>query len=185
MNEDSYLVDTEVYVLDTTALISGLDPNVINKTLWTVREVVDEIKDSRNTLRTEMAIETGTMKIGKPSVTATTKVRQTAERTGDIVALSETDIKVLSLAVDLREAGHDVVILSDDYSVQNVASRLKFKCKAYATAGIRYEIKWELYCPSCFHTIEMSPKGKDMFCSICGTKMKRRPYDKRKLKEKT
>jgi UPF0271 protein len=173
-----------VYVIDTTALIGGLDPNIINKTLWTVRAVIDEIKDASNKFRAEMALETGTIKIGTPSVIATTQVRQVAEKTGDIVALSETDIKVLALAVDLRKAGHDVIILSDDYSVQNVASQLNLKCKAYATIGIRFEITWELYCPSCFNTVEMHrPKGDAIFCSICGTKMKRRPITKENLKK--
>ncbi len=176
---------SEVFILDATALISGLDPNVINRTLWTVAEVIDEIKDSRNKLRIEMAIENKTIKIGRPSATAIDKIKQTAEKSGDIIVLSDTDIKVLSLALDLKEAGHEVVILTDDYSVQNVASRLKIESKAYTTAGIRYEINWELYCPSCFHSIEMrNTKRKQIFCEICGTKMKRRPYDKRKFKER-
>ncbi len=173
---------TEVFILDATALISGLDPNIIDRTLWTVAEVIDEIKDPRNKLRIEMAIESKTIKIGRPSATAIEKIKKTAEKSGDIVVLSETDIKILSLALDQKEAGHKVVILTDDYSVQNVASRLRIESKAYTTAGIRYEIKWELYCPSCFHSIEMrNIKRKEIFCEICGTKMKRRPYDKQKI----
>ncbi len=178
---------SEVFILDATALISGLDPNIIDRTLWTVAEVIDEIKDPRNKLRIEMAIENKTIKIGRPSATAIDKIQQAAEKSGDIVVLSDTDIKVLSLALDLKEEGHEAVILTDDYSVQNVASRLKIDTKAYTTAGIRYEIKWELYCPSCFHSIEMrNTKRKQLFCEICGTKMKRRPYDKRirKFKER-
>lgn len=175
----------EVFILDATALISGLDPNIIDRTLWTVAEVIEEIKDPRNKLRIEIAIENKTIKIGRPSIKVIEEVQQAAERTGDVIALSDTDIKVLSLALDLKEAGHEVVILTDDYSVQNVASRLKIDTKAYTTAGIRYEIKWEIYCPSCFHSIEMpNTKRKQIFCEICGTKMKRRPYDKRKFKER-
>jgi UPF0271 protein len=132
-----------------------------------------------------MAIENKTLTIDRPSVKAIEEVQQAAERTGDVIALSDTDIKVLSLALDLKEAGHEVVILTDDYSVQNVASQLKIESKAYTTAGIRFEIKWELYCPSCFHSIEMrNTKRKQIICEICGTKMKRRPYDKRKFKER-
>jgi UPF0271 protein len=174
----------EVFILDATALISGLDPNIIDRTLLTVAEVIDEIKDPRNKLRIEMAIENKTLTIDRPSVKAIEEVQQAAERTGDVIALSDTDIKVLSLALDLKEAGHEVVILTDDYSVQNVASQLKIESKAYTTAGIRFEIKWELYCPSCFHSIEMrNTKRKQIVCEICGTKMKRRPYD-RKFKER-
>ena len=177
----------EVLILDATALISGLDPNIIDRNIWTVVEVIEEIKDPRNKLRIEMAIENKTIKIGSPSIKAIEEVQQAAERTGDVIALSDTDIKVLSLALDLKEARHEAVILTDDYSVQNVASQLKIESKAYTTAGIRYEIKWELYCPSCFHSIEMrNTKGKQIICEICGTKMKRRPYDKRirKFKER-
>jgi UPF0271 protein len=174
----------EVFILDATALISGLDPNIIDRTLLTVAEVIDEIKDPRNKLRIEMAIENKTLTIDRPSVKAIEEVQQAAERTGDVIALSDTDIKVLSLALDLKEAGHEIVILTDDYSVQNVASQLKIESKAYTTAGIRFEIKWELYCPSCFHSIEMrNTKRKQIVCEICGTKMKRRPYD-RKFKER-
>jgi UPF0271 protein len=175
---------SEIFILDATALISGLDPNVIDRTLWTVAEVIDEIKDSQSKFRIEMAIENKMIKIGQPSATTITKIQTTAEKSGDIVVLSDTDIKVLSLALELKEAGHEVVILTDDYSIQNVASRLKIESKAYTTAGIRYEIKWELYCPSCFHSIEMrNTKRKQVFCEICGSKMKRRPYD-RKFKER-
>ena len=176
---------SEIFILDATALISGLDPNVINRTLWTIAEVIDEIKDSRSKLRIEMAIENKTIKIGRPSAIAINKIQQAAEKSGDIVVLSDTDIKILSLALDFKDKGHEVAILTDDYSVQNVASRLKIESKAYTTAGIRYEIRWELYCPSCFHSIEMpNTKRKQIFCEICGTKMKRRPYDKRKFKER-
>jgi UPF0271 protein len=175
---------SEIFILDATALISGLDPNVINRNLWTVTEVIDEIKDSRNRLRIEMAIENKTIKIGRPSLTAIDKIHQTAEKSGDIVALSDTDIKILALALELKDQGHEIVILTDDYSVQNVASRLKIESKAYTTAGIRYEIRWELYCPSCFHELPwINTKRKQIFCEICGTKMKRRPYNKRKFKE--
>ncbi len=178
---------SEIFILDATALISGLDPNIIDRALWTVAEVIDEIKDSQSKLRIEMAIENKTIKIGRPSAIAIDKIQQVAEKSGDIVVLSDTDIKILSLALELKDEGHEVVILTDDYSVQNVASRLKIESKAYSTAGIRYEIKWELYCPSCFQSIEMyNTKGKQTFCEICGTKMKRRPYDKRirKFKER-
>ena len=142
---------SEIFILDATALISGLDPNIINRTLWTIAEVIDEVKDSRNKLRIEMAIENKTIKIGSPSATTIDRIQQAAEKSGDIVALSDTDVKILALALELKNQGHIVVILTDDYSVQNVASRLKIESKAYTTAGIRYEIKWELYCPSCFH----------------------------------
>ncbi|MFX1465203.1 MAG: NOB1 family endonuclease [Promethearchaeota archaeon] len=176
---------SEIFILDATALISGLDPNIINRTLWTVAEVIDEIKDSRNKFRIEMAIENKMIKIGSPSATMINKIKQAAEKSGDIVVLSDTDIKILALAYELKDKGHEVVILTDDYSVQNVASQLKIESKAYTTAGIRYEIKWELYCPSCFHSIEMRyTKRKQIFCEICGTKMKRRPYDKQKFKER-
>jgi UPF0271 protein len=175
---------SEKFILDATALISGLDPNIINRTLWTVAEVIDEVKDSRNKLRIEMAIENKTINIGRPSATTIEKIQQAAKKSGDIVVLSDTDLKILALALELKNQGHIIIILTDDYSVQNVASLLNIESKAYTTAGIRYEIKWELYCPSCFHSIEMrNTKRKQIFCEICGTRMKRRPADKRKFKE--
>jgi len=108
------------------------------------------------------------------------KVKQQAKKVGDYRYLSEADIQVLALALQLKTSGKDSIIVTDDYSMQNVANRLKIGFASLATFGIKFQFKWILYCPACHK--KYPPDYKPKTCKICGTELKRKLIGKRHIK---
>ena len=89
-------------------------------------------------------------------------VRETSAVTGDDGRLSETDTELLALALQLKAE-----IISDDYSVQNVATILQISFKT-ALQGIRKVIHWTYRCRGCGRYYEkMEPD-----CPICGSEVR-------------
>ena len=107
-------------------------------------------------------------------------VTQQSKKTGDFKYLSQADIEVLALALQLKAAHKKPTIVTDDYSIQNVASKLKIEFSPLATFGIKYRFKWILYCPACRKKYPSDYKPKK--CEICGTLLKRKPLSKKPVK---
>ncbi len=168
-------------VLDTSALIMGYETAEVEAEHYTVPSVRMEIqRDDIRKLRLDSAIDAGRITVKSPDP----KYRAEAERIigelGETDALSEADAELLALGAQLKGEGWETTVVSDDYSVQNVASELGLGFKGLATQGIKRQFKWETYCPGCRRTFE-EPQ-EDGVCPICGTELKRRPSRKRPLR---
>jgi UPF0271 protein len=159
----------KVFILDTGAFISGL--SLEKGTFYTIQEVLEELKDDRARIRAEVGLEEGRLKIDPPSDTE--EVEETARETGDIACLSETDIKVLSLGLQLKNRGLDPVIVTNDYPMQNVAARLNLGFISAAEKGIERALTWRKVCKGCDKVYPASFKGD---CILCGSAVKRRIY---------
>jgi len=162
-------------VLDTSALIAGLLQSGIDLKMYTTPSVIDEARGRgySSFLRKEAqnARDLAVME-ATPDIIGSVKVR--IKELGEEARLSETDISVISLALFLKKQGSlDVTIMSDDYSLQNVASSLGLVTKSSNTQGIAKQFEWSYYCPACFKSYDRPPK--DMLCGLCGTKLKRKP----------
>ena len=95
---------------------------------------------------------------------------------GDLRFLSEADIQVLALALELKDKDCNPHIVTDDYSIQNVANKLGIQFAPLITFGIRYRFSWTLYCPACFRKYAADHRSKR--CEVCGTELKRKPTGK-------
>jgi UPF0271 protein len=168
-------------VLDTSAFIAGYEPAGDNVELYTVPEVLEELRDPMARLRAQAALDSGKLRAKNPEKRFTEEVVRAAEETGDLTSLSSTDVSVLSLALQLKESKGDLTLVSEDYSVQNVADRLGVKHISLATAGISRRIVWETYCPGCRRTYENLAPGED--CPVCGTKLKKKPLRKSQVEK--
>lgn len=91
------------------------------------------------------------------------RVDEVAKRTGDAGRLSPMDRSVLALALDVNGT-----ILSDDYSIQNVARVLGLEFRPVGTTGIKKVAKWNYRCNGCGKWY----KEKYPECPICGSTMK-------------
>jgi UPF0271 protein len=60
--------------------------------------------------------------------------------------------------------------------MQNVASQMKIEFIPLATRGIRRVFKWIRYCPACYKKYLSNFNSTN--CSVCGTKLKRKPKKK-------
>ena len=161
-------------VLDTSAFLAGFDPFSVSEDQATVPKVEEEIKGNSMTwVRFKTAVENGRVKIRSPSENFWNRVKASANRVGDLFFLSETDLQILALALEIKAEGCRPQIVTDDYSIQNVATQLGIEFMSLATFGIRRLLEWVRYCPACHR--EYPANYKSTKCAICGTALKRKP----------
>lgn len=163
-----------VIVLDTSAFVAGLDPFSMSEDEYTVPSVKCEIpEDSVLDFRFKTAEENGKIKVETPSASSLEEARKSASAVGDTYFLSETDLQLLALAIDLKNRGCSPLIATDDYSIQNVAKQLSIEFAPLTTFGIRRRLEWLRYCPACHKTYPTDYRSSQ--CEVCGTDLKRKP----------
>ena len=124
-------------------------------------------------MRFKIAVENGKVKIKVPSEEHWNKVNVSAKKSGDAFFLSETDLQLLALASELKAEGCTPQIVTDDYSIQNVATQLGIEFRSLATFGISRFLEWIRYCPACHRRYPADYKST--ICEVCGTELKRKP----------
>jgi UPF0271 protein len=149
------------YVLDASAILSGKDISSQEK-LYTSPLIVEEIAHGRMRRHLDYLIEAG-LEVLTPSDKALQKVEKTAVESGDIGRVSRADMEVLALAREL-----EAVLLTDDYSIQNLASILNIKYQGIAQEGIKETYKWKFRCKGCGRYYD------EMYetCMVCGSDLK-------------
>jgi UPF0271 protein len=173
----------KVLVLDTTAFIMGFNPSSVSIPTFSVPTVLEELSSrSFASLRSDASIESGKLSVRIPSQKSLETVRSVSLELGEKSALSETDLQVLALAIDLRMEGDNPTIVSDDYAVQNVAEHLELAYASLATFGISQRFGWILYCPACYRKY---PQDRSrLTCEVCGTELRRRVSKKTLIRKR-
>ena len=163
-----------IVVLDTSAFLAGFDPFSLGTEQVTVPKVEEEIlRNSMIKMRFETAVESGKVKVKVPTQEFSDSAKAYASKVGDSFKLSEADMQLLALALELKAAGYTPQIVTDDYSIQNVATQMGIGFLALATFGIKRLLEWIRYCPACHKQYPANTKSKE--CQICGTELKRKP----------
>ena len=152
-----------VYILDTGAIISR-NIKLVSGNIWIPESVIGEIRKGKLKRNMDQIYEY--ISIISPSENYRKLVSETAEETGDIKVLSETDIDVLSAALELSG-----VIVSDDYAIQNVAGKMGIDYIGVEKETIKNQIEWQFRCTGCR---KIYPKFVPV-CEICGHVVKRFP----------
>lgn len=162
--------NTRAWVLDATAFYAGV-PFTGTGSYYTTPQVVEEVRHIRPArLSLEGLIEGGRLQVLEPSKESMAKVRALAGCYGAASRLSEADLSVLALALTLRQKGHTATILSDDYTVENLASLMGLGFKPTGTTGIRQTYRWVYYCPGCGRRFREAQEQ----CDVCGSRVRRR-----------
>lgn len=170
-------------VLDTSAFIAGFDPLSIGDDVYSVGAVEVELASgSLPWVRFKTAVENGKLKLRAPKAEFLERVKESSRDVGDMLFLSDVDSQVLALALELKSGGNEPFIVTDDYSIQNVANQLGLEFAPLMTFGIRFRLHWIRYCPACRR--KYPPDYKRRKCEICGTELKRKPLKKTALKRK-
>jgi len=151
------------YVLDTTALFNAKD-FPLDFEIVIPQGVLDELMEWGLSERVKMLLGVR-IQVNLPSDESRAKIRSAAESTGDIDRLSPTDMDVLSLAWELKTP-----LISDDYSIQNVAKILGIQCIVMEQQGIKKVFYWRYRCRGCGKEYERDVKE----CRICGQSL--RPF---------
>jgi UPF0271 protein len=148
----------EGLVLDTSALYYGKDlPSGF--ALVISPGVVRELEREGMKERLDLLLETR-IKVLSPSKRSLATVLAESEKTGDSRRLSSTDKEILALALDL---GYQLV--TDDYSIQNLAEVLGIPYKGLEQKGIKKVIHWRFRCLGCGKTFDSDIAE----CDICGS----------------
>lgn len=158
-------LDFSEFVLDASAFYAGT-PFLSSSTCYTTNLVLKEvihIKKSYSAL--ESLIDAGNLKIIDPEEQFLKKIIEIARKTGDSSKLSSADFSILSLALQLK-----VTLISDDYSIINIATLLRIPIKTMATKGITKVRKWVTFCNACSKAY--SPDIRE--CMLCGNKLRHR-----------
>jgi UPF0271 protein len=171
---------SKIFILDTSVILSGKPIDFDNVVLVTASSVYDELTPGgRDYQRFQLLIEKGLsiLSVSKESVN---KVNIAATETGDAGRLSKTDFEILALALDITKK-HDKVpiIITDDYSIQNVADYLKIRFKSFSQSGITKRFKWTCRCLGCRKQF----KDNISYCPICGAETQKIISEKRSLRK--
>lgn len=148
------------FVLDTTALLAGLD---FEGEVYVPARVLEEARRKGVDPRTELLLE-AKARVLDPGEGERERVRRAARETGDGTALSPVDVDVLALALQLEAA-----ILTDDYAIQNVASHLRLPYRPAVLPGIRRALRWTHRCRGCGRYWVQDRE----VCPVCGSEVRR------------
>ncbi|MCK5290557.1 MAG: nucleic acid-binding protein [Thermoplasmata archaeon] len=151
------------FVLDASALLAGKD--LLLEEMFCTPHVLEEVKGKDPTIQLMSMIETR-VEVRDPSDESVTKVNEAAGRTGDAKRLSPADVGVIALAIDL-----DATIITDDYSIQNVANELGLDYSGLSFPDIKRKVEWGYRCVGCGKRFE-EPMDE---CPICGSRIKTTP----------
>ena len=156
-------------MLDTSAFLVGFDPFSVSEDQVTVPKVEEEIRaTSMSWVRFKTAVENGKLKVEMPSQEYLNKVKASAKMVGDVFFLSETDLQILALALELKSEGYTSQIVTDDYSIQNVAGALGVEFTVGVEPGIKEIFLWERRCKGCGRRFA----DEVMECPVCGSETK-------------
>ena len=170
------------WVMDASAFFANIEPTIIENTEFvTTSHVFNEIKDNTQvSWYLEILQIRGNFSIEDPLPESIERVIIRAKQTGDFSVLSRADLSILALALEKTEGYQTspVFLVSDDYAVQNVGTRLGLQIKALKRTMIQETIDWQIYCPNCRSIFKNVRVGDE--CIDCGgTLRRRRKYRKR------
>lgn len=155
------------YVLDSTAFYAGI-PYQGNGRYFTTYLVLEEVKHHN----VGSSLIHTRVQVTEPSPQSLSRVKSTAAKTGDIGALSQTDLSLLALGLDLMNGEGGVSLVSDDFAVRNVAEVLAIPLAPTTLKGGEWKnITWKIYCRGCGKTYT---NPKLTVCPVCGTQLVRK-----------
>ena len=155
------------FVLDSTAFYAGI-PYQGNGRYYTTYLVLEEVKHHN----VGSSLIHTRVQVTEPSPESIDKVKLTASKTGDMGALSQTDISLLALALDLAHAEGGVSLVTDDFAVRNVAEILSIPLSQTSMKGGEWKnITWKIYCKGCGKQFTNPTLTR---CPVCGTDLVRK-----------
>jgi len=157
------------YVLDSTAFYAGI-PYQGNGRYYTTYLVLEEVRHHN----VGSSLIHSRVQVTEPTPDSLAKVKSTASKTGDLGALSQTDMSLLALALDLSTVDGGVSLMTDDFAVRNVAEVLGIPLAQSALKGGEWKnITWKLYCRGCG---KQYTNPKLTVCPVCGTQLVRKGF---------
>lgn len=173
--------DKKVFVIDTSAILSGKQFDDSDVFLITSSLVANELSEGGRDFRRFEYLRAKGLEIHDPSKKSVNFIEKIARNKGEDQRLSKADIQILALAVDVRDQWEKpVVILSDDYSIQNIAAFIDIDFASLNQKGITKKFKWVRQCLGCGKIISKSVDA----CPFCGSPVSYKAQDRKSLKKR-
>ena len=169
--------ENKIIVIDTSAILSGKQLIFNNAKIITSPLVLEEIRPGGKDYRKlENLIDLG-LTVHEPAKETILLVIEAAKKTGDIKRLSNTDIEILALSLEKVKQKKDAILISDDYSIQNVANYLKINYEPISQEKIKKRFIWINRCQGCGKKYKENIKT----CPFCGAETKSKIANKHDL----
>lgn len=150
-------------------ILSGKPFPIDQQESWTTDEIAEEFSKGGPSYRMFQYLREKGLSLHCPSEDALKKINTIVEKMGETLRLSDADKALLALAVDVTTIpGKKPIILTDDYSIQNIASMLSIKFQSVTQSGITKTFKWIRRCQGCGRILS----DTESICPICGSKAK-------------
>lgn len=126
---------TKTLVFDTSAFLAKYHLYVPSHgyCIYAPPAVVEEVRDAENREALELGLELSRVIVRSPSQAYRERIMEEAKKK----KLSGTDIDVAALALELREEGHEVTVLTDDYALQELLLENRINVRPLRTRGIK------------------------------------------------
>ncbi|MHA2402767.1 MAG: NOB1 family endonuclease [Candidatus Kariarchaeaceae archaeon] len=156
------------YVVDSGIFMNQQMLPSIDGEIYLCRSVLEELKGQLTKNIYNLILSTHKISEIEPEKGYLQKVEQSMERIGQI-SLSNADKDLLALALMLSNYDQ-VILISDDYALRNVAHDLQINSKGSKTHGGGELRKYHYVCQACGKKF----KGTVFDCDICGSARFRR-----------
>lgn len=158
-------LDSLLFFLDSTAIANGA--NLPASQCRTTPGVLSEFQGAGATSRRLDQFLAAGMLVLEPSPEALSRAAQAAHAAGLDARLSRTDIEIAAAAAD---GGSTACLVTDDYTIQDLARRLGIRAQGVATDGITEGREWELACRGCGRRYPTDFKREE--CPVCGAALR-------------
>ena len=171
-------LDNIIYVADVSALAKYTPDSKI----YTTNNIIDEVKLNENKTKElrisliDSKINKGEIIIKDPKKQFLQEAKDVAVKTGDLKVMSKADISLVALSIELDREEHRVIVLSDDFAVQNICNETGVSVLNIVGQKIKKTIRWKNKCILCNKKFPNDYKDKD--CNYCGNIIIRKPICK-------
>ena len=145
--------------MDTSALFS-LEQVLPGWEAYITQGVLDELEKYGDRRADHLL---SILKVSQATSRTVGTVLKAAKGTGDSARLSPVDVEVLALALELKAS-----VVTDDYSIQNLAAVLGVEYIPVGLKGITRVIRWNYLCTGCGKVF----KEEHPDCPICGSPLR-------------
>ncbi|HLI47000.1 MAG TPA: PIN domain-containing protein [Geobacterales bacterium] len=148
---------SQIYVVDSAFFIEEHREKI--RTVYTSPKVMEEIRS----LKAKLRLELFDIQVYMPSKSSISFIEKASKELGEL-KLSKADLEILALAHELNSK-YNVILLSDDYSIQNLARYLGIKFRSVSKKAISKMITWENFCLVCGKKLPLGSTS----CIYCGS----------------
>lgn len=151
-----------LFFLDSSAFMNGADYPPAE--CRTTPSILAEFRPGGRQYARVDRYQAAGLVVVEPDPASLQRAQDAARAAGSLARLSRPDLDLLAAA--LAQEGRAVVV-SDDYTVQDVARRLGLATRSIRTEGIGGTRDWTARCAGCGRTYDAGKAGT--VCTVCGS----------------